>query len=105
MANRDAQRELESLLPDDFPVLGLLQQIYTPGGMGPREYISTGIFMLVVAPAALAAALFITPDNPSDAPIMKGVVGAIAAGLGIGGAVMLGLGLKRRGRWFTSGVH
>ena len=45
------------------------------------------------------------PDNPEDVPIVKGLFGTITAGLGIGGAVLLVLGLKRRGRRFKSGVH
>jgi hypothetical protein len=105
VANRQAQQELESLLPDDFPDLGRLQQIHSLRGRTPLDYISIGVILLVIAPAALAVAVFVTPDNPADVPIMKGIFGTLAAGLAIGGAVMLVLGLRKRGRWFKSGVY
>jgi hypothetical protein len=49
--------------------------------------------------------VFITPDNPADVPVMRGLLGTLSAGLAVGGAVMLWLGLKKRGQGFQSGVH
>jgi hypothetical protein len=105
MADDRAKRELEALLPDDFPDLGRFKQVYTPKSGSPFERIATGIIMLAIAPAAVAAAIFITPEKPDDGPVMRGIVGTIAAGLAIGGGVLLALGLKGRGRWFTTGAH
>src|SRR5262245_30765525 len=95
VASSQAQRELESLLPDDFPDLGRFQQIHSSRGATPLEHVVPGVIMLVVAPAALAVAVFVKPDNPADVPFRKGIFGVISAGLGIGGSVMLGLGLKK----------
>jgi hypothetical protein len=104
VANSEAQPELAALFPDNPPDLGQLQQIHS-SQRSPIEYIALGVIMLVLAPAALAAALFLKPDKPSDVPFVRGIFGTITAGLGVGGAVVLVLGLKRRGRRFHSGVH
>src|SRR2546423_584999 len=99
------QRELESLFPDDFPDLGQPRQIHSPRRGTPRERVSVGILLMVLAPAALAVAIFLKPDNPDDVPVVRGLFGTLFAGIAIGGAVMLVLGLKRRGRWVGSRVH
>jgi hypothetical protein len=104
MANREARRELESLFPDEFPDLGEFQQVHS-SEPAPGEFIAIGVILLILAPAALAVAVFLQPDRPEDVPIVRGLFGTISAGLAIGGAVTLVLGLKRRGRRFQSGVH
>ena len=102
MADKQAQRKLESLFPDDAPGLGKFRQLYSSEVPGQR--ITAGVIMLVAAAGALAGAIFIEPANRADVPIMRGVLGTIFAGLGIGGGVMLWRGLREQGRLFESGV-
>ncbi len=102
MADNQAQRELESLFPDDFPDLGKFRQLYASEAPGQR--ITTGVIMLVAAAGLLAGVILIHPANPADVPIMRGVLGTLCAALGVGGCVMLWLGLKEHRRRFESGV-
>jgi hypothetical protein len=102
VADKQAQRKLESLFPDDFPDLGKFRKIYVSDV--PSQRIATGVIMLVAAVGALTGVIFIEPATPGDAPIMRGVLGTLTAGLAIGGGVMLWLGLKEQGRLFESGV-
>jgi hypothetical protein len=102
VADKQAQRKLESLFPDDFPDLGKFQQLYS--SEAPGQYITTGVIMLVAAAGLLIGVIFIEPANPADVPIMRGILGTLSAALGIGGGVMLWRGLKQHGRRFESGV-
>jgi hypothetical protein len=102
VADKQAQRKLESLFPDDFPDLGKFQQLYA--SEAPGQSITTGVIMLVAAVGLLIGVIFIEPANPADVPIMRGILGTLCAALGIGGGVMLWRGLKRHLRRFESGV-
>lgn len=102
MADKQAQRKLESLFPDDFPDLGKFRQLYSSEVPGQR--IATGVIMLLCAAGALAGAIFFEPANKADGPVVLGILSTICAGLGIGGGVMLWRGLKEQGRLFESGV-
>ncbi|MBO0699662.1 MAG: hypothetical protein J2P46_14800 [Zavarzinella sp.] len=102
MADKQTQRKLESLFPDDFPDLGKFRQIYSSEVPGQR--IFTGVIMLIAAAGAVAMAVFVEPGNQADRPVVLGVLGAIFLGMGIGGGIMLWRGLKEQRRLFESGV-